>query len=76
MRTALRTAVAGALAAPLLVVAASGAATADESRYCKEKTRATAHEAITKSVCSEAYTDGTLGFEEDGILTDVVQRLL
>ncbi|MBP0456562.1 hypothetical protein [Streptomyces montanisoli] len=56
MRKLTRAAVAGALAAPLLM-AAAGVASADESSYCHQKTSANEHGAWSDSTCNSARTN-------------------
>jgi hypothetical protein len=64
MRKLTRRAVAGALAAPLMLVASAGVSVADSSSYHKATTSADKHGAWTKRVSSHAETDN--GHGKDG----------
>jgi hypothetical protein len=61
MRKLTRRAVAGALAAPLMLVASAGVSVADSSSYTKRATGADEHGAWTKRVSSHAETDNGHG---------------
>jgi uncharacterized membrane protein len=66
MRKLTRRAVAGALAAPLMLVASAGVSVADSSSYHKATTGADKHGARTKTVKSDASTGGHDGRGQDG----------
>lgn len=71
MRKLTRGVVVGALAAPLLMIASAGVASADESSYCKQTTTANEQGASSESVCNRSQTDGNHdkgGYRNHGLL--------